>query len=439
MKNIFIFRRDLRLEDNKALNLAFMEGDVTPIFIFDPKQVKDNEFKSDNVVQFMVTSLKELSDEISKLGGHLNVFYGDTFEVIKSLDGVATLSINLDYTTFAKERDKGISNICKERNIKINFAEDYLINSIKGVMNKSKPYKVFTPYYKAAKLLEVEKPFTEKKRFAKEKIVNKFSLDLANAKFFTFNDQIAVKGGRKEALQLLDKDYRSYGDIRNFPFLSTSRLSAHLKFGTISVREALNKLRSEELIRQIYWRDFWATITHFYPKVISSNFYEKFDNIPWKNKNFDAWKEGKTGFPIIDAGMRELNKTGWMHNRVRMLTASFLVKDLMVDWRLGAKYFAQKLVDYCPMQNQNNWQSVAGTGASALAWFRVMNPWLQQEKFDPECRYIKKWVEELKNIPTKDVHNWHAKYSEYNVYGHPIVDHKLQSKDFINSLKESFS
>ena len=255
--NLFIFRRDLRIEDNNALNLAFKAGNVIPIFIFDKKQVENNDFKSDNAVQFMIKSLEELKESIEDKKGNLNFFYGDTLEVLEEIlkkEKINSLFFNLDYTPFAKERDKKIFDVCKSNNVQVKAVEDALINPVEKVLNKGKPYKVFTPYYNKAKEVEVKKPFTEKQIFYKKSINNQFSFNLEDSKaFFEFNEYLAVKGGRKEALAILERSFANYSNIRNIPSLSTSKLSAHLKFGTISVREALDKIKNEELSRQIYW------------------------------------------------------------------------------------------------------------------------------------------------------------------------------------------
>lgn len=394
----------------------------------------------------MVTSLKELDRNLSGLGSKLNLFYGDNIDVIKDVvkqNSVDAIFYNIDYTPFSKKRDAEIEALASSLGIKVFSLEDALINKVNSIENNKSFYKVFTPYYNSIKDKEVDKPHTEeaelkKFRNSKKDILSKYIMSFNKTdNFYEYNENISSQGGREEALETLKKDFSKYGERRNLPYISTTKLSAHLKFGTVSVREAVYAYRSvPELVRQIYWRDFWAGITYFNENILKNSFYPKYDSMVWdKNPLFDLWKEGKTGVPIVDAGMRELNTTGFMHNRLRMLTASFLIKNLHVDWRLGAKYFAQKLIDYCPMQNQNNWQSVAGVGASALAWFRVMNPFLQQKKYDPSCRYIKKWIPELKAVNIDRIHKWDIS-QENSGYPEPIVDLKSSSKEFINRVKD---
>ena len=438
MKSIFIFRRDFRLRDNTSLNLALSKSEeVIPIFIFDPKQVVDNEYRSDNAIQFMVHSLIELHRDLERLGSGLKIYFGDTLDVLESIilsNSVEGIFFNRDYTPFSKERDTKIMNMAKSMGINCYSKEDYTLNSVESVKTSKGYYKVFTPYYNAVKDIGIPKSSTNDEmffKFSKKDAKSKYEIDFDYTKnFYSFNENIAVKGGRKEALAIFKENFDRYSYTRDIPFLDTTKLSAHIKFGTVSIREAAFNFReNESLLRQIYWRDFWSYITYYEPNVIDRAIDSKFRSIKWSNRHFDDWKEGKTGIPIIDAGMKELNTTGWMHNRVRMLTASFLVKNLLVDWRLGAKYFAQKLVDYCPMQNQNNWQSILGSGIGAQPWFRVMNPLVQQEKFDPDCRYIKRWIPELRNLDPQSIHNGVD-------YISPIIDLKSSREQFISMIKQ---
>lgn len=428
-KSIFIFRRELRLEDNIALIEALKASDVLPIFIFTPEQVIKNEYKSDNAVQFMIESLKELDDELKSKGSKLHLFEGVPVEILKHLikkHDIKSIYLNKDYTPYSQKRDEGIKKLCDEEKVDFKQCEDYMLNPVESILNKGNSYKVFKAYYTKAQQNKVEKPLkNEHKNYIKINDEKEIKWE-DSKKYYKVNKDLALKGGRKEALKILKslkEKLKNYKESRDFPLTNTTLLSSYLKFGVVSSREVyyIFKEVSEELIRQLYFRDFWAYITYFNPQVIKENYNKKFDNIKWKNDkdDFEKWKSGKTGVPIIDAGMRQLNKTGLMHNRVRMLTASFLIKNLLIDWRLGAKYFAQHLMDYCPMQNQNNWQAVSGSGVSALPWFRVMNPWLQQKKFDEYADYIKMWIPELEDVPEEDIHSWFKEFKYYKKIDYP--------------------
>ncbi|MCM2325813.1 MAG: DNA photolyase family protein, partial [Candidatus Woesearchaeota archaeon] len=248
------------------------------------------------------------------------------------------------------------------------------------------------------------------------------------------NPQLITHGGRKEGLKILSSlgRFAGYSEDRNYPSRElTTKLSPHNKFGTLSIRETYYEITRQlgefsVLLNELYWRDFFTHIGYFFPHVFGHAFKNKYDNIKWKDDElkFKAWCEGKTGFPIVDAGMRELNSTGFMHNRVRMITASFLIKDLHIDWRKGEKYFATKLIDYDPCVNNGNWQWAASTGCDAQPYFRIFNPWLQQERYDYECRYIKRWLPELKDIGYKSIHN--IKNEPVKGYVSPIIRHDIE-------------
>src|SRR5581483_2326939 len=251
------------------------------------------------------------------------------------------------------------------------------------------------------------------------------------------NKNTFLQGGREEAQQLLKnvRDLKSYGRTHDYPAYDTSHLSAHLKFGTLSVREVYYAIMQSLdvphfLIRQLYWRDFFIYIAFNHPTVFGHPFKKRYEHIPWKTDKtlFNAWCTGTTGFPIVDAGMRELNTTGFMHNRIRMIVASFLVKDLHINWLWGERYFAQKLIDYDPAVNNGNWQWIASTGCDAQPYFRIFNPWLQQKTYDPQCEYIKKWIPELADETPKTIHNWfNIDHSRIKNYRRPIVNHAQES------------
>ncbi len=452
-KSLFIFRRDLRLADNTALNNALAQSNkVIPCFIFDPHQVTDkNSYKSDNAIQCMLESLTQLHNAIVKQGGKLYFFYGNAEDVIKKIikeNTIDALFINRDYTPFSTARDKKIKKICADHDIHFEVSDDALLNSPESITKKDgNYYSVFTAFYKKAAMIDVPTPIKQQHGdWFSGAIKNSEPTTLFKKILPTQNKKIASSGGRKEGLTILKHltDLKNYNHDRDYPAIATSHLSAHLKFGTISVREAYHAIiehlsSKHPLLRQLYWRDFFTHIAYHKPTVFGHAYHEKYDKLQWNNdkKIFAAWCEGKTGFPIVDAGMRELNTTGFMHNRVRMIVASFLVKDLHINWLWGEKYFAQKLVDYDPAVNNGNWQWCASTGCDAQPYFRIFNPWLQQKKYDPDCIYIKKWIPELRKYDNKIIHTWFKesfdklRMNEQNKnesYPRPIVDHAQETK-----------
>ncbi|MGZ5076618.1 MAG: cryptochrome/photolyase family protein, partial [Methylobacter sp.] len=326
-----------------------------------------------------------------------------------------------------------LAAVCRQLGIALHMLPDSLLNEPEQAVKADQtPYKVFTAFYNNARQFPVALPrVLDKPGFLA--VDSEFTIDRLDLPPVEYT----IKGGRQRALEILDKlgDLADYQHNRDFPALqATSMLSAHLKFGTCSVREVFyavtERLGSEHpLLRQLYWRDFFTHIAYHFPAVFGHAFLEKFDTLQWDNNSdhFQAWCDGKTGFPIVDAGMRELNATGFMHNRVRMITASFLVKDLHIDWRWGERYFARQLVDYDPCVNNGNWQWAASTGCDAQPYFRIFNPWLQQLKFDPDCRYIYRWLPELQAFPPKIIHQWDKKHSACD-YPAPIIDHGFESQ-----------
>lgn len=450
-KSLFIFRRDLRIEDNTALINALKSSEkVIPIFIFNYEQIckRKNNYFSENAFEFMINSLKELNNEFKNINFKLYFFLGENQDIIKKLikkEKINAIFINKDYTLFSKKRDNEIKKICEKEKIDLNEFDDLLLTPLDKALKKDKtPYTIFTPFYKLTKNFSIKLPQKNNFRnYYNKKITSEIKIEEIR---YDKNKKIKIQGGRKEGLNLLKnaKKMFEYNSKRDFPFLDfTTHLSAHHKFGTISIRESFFSLKENEtLLRQLYWRDFFTQIAFHFPKVFGKSFKEKYENIDWikneNDKNFIAWKNGLTGFPIVDAGMRELNTTGYMHNRLRMITASFLTKDLHIDWRLGEKYFAQKLVDYDPCVNNGSWQWCASTGCDAQPYFRIFNPWLQQQKFDKNCLYIKKWIPELKNFSIKEIHNWHKINKSINNYPKPIVDHKIQTKITLFKFKKIY-
>jgi deoxyribodipyrimidine photo-lyase len=454
---LFIFRRDLRIIDNNGLNyLSSICKNIYTIFIFTPEQVgSGNNYKSNNAVQFMVESLEDLSREINKEGGHLYTFYGHNEKVIADcIKGwnIDIVAFNLDITPYARGRDDKINKMCQKMNVFVAYDNDYFLHKPGSILNGSgNSYQIFTPYYNSAKKIKVQEP-TGKRRLHLKKndkqIPGKISLDLAFKKFVgKENPDILVHGGRENAIKQMHiaaKNIKHYAQTRDELSKPTSHLSAYIKFGNVSIREVHDAFKSKhEFVRQLYWRDFYAQLLYAHPTSLEHAVKPKFDKIKWHhNENwFELWKNGMTGFPAVDSGMRQLNSTGYMTNRARMIVSSFLVKILMISWQKGSQYFAQKLIDYDPASNQLSWQWSASTGTDAAPYFRFMNPWIQQKEHDSNCEYIKTWIPELSALEPKIIHNWETEYINHkNIkYPKPIVDYTIQKKKALemyeNALK----
>ena len=441
--SLHVFRRDLRLQDNTALIAALDASEqVIPCFIFDKRQIEHNNYKSEHCLQFMMQSLQELDAELQKKQSRLYFFYGIAEEVVARL--LQTLPIqavffNRDYTPFSLERDRHIEKWCRAQDRDFHCYGDALLQEPEDVHKPNgESYTIFTHYYKKALLLPVNVPQKNKHAHYYQKPIDFAEQNMPPQFLQRTTPNLAVKGGRREGIELLKQTASlvDYANRRNFPAMdATTKLSAHNKFGTISIREFyafIKQLPRDEntLIKELYWRDFFTYITFHYPRVLGEAFHAKYNHIAWSTNmnHFRLWCEGRTGFPIIDAGMRELNTTGYMHNRVRMITASFLTKDLHIDWRWGEKYFAQQLVDYDPAVNNGNWQWSASTGCDAQPYFRIFNPWLQQKKFDPDCLYIKRWIPELARVPLNIIHEWYKPHpSVFSNYPSPMLDHTRES------------
>jgi deoxyribodipyrimidine photo-lyase len=452
---LFIFRRDLRIVDNNGLNfLSKLCNNIYTIFIFTPEQVgSGNKYKSDNAVQFMIESLKDLASEIRKQGGHLHTFYGKNNKVIadciKAWD-INVVGFNLDITPYARERDDEIFKMCQRMKVFVSYNNDYYLHPPGTIKSGTgQPYQKFTPYYDTASKIKVQTPVGKRHLQLKSKdlhIPNKISLDQSMSKFTKINSDILVHGGRPEALKMLSnavRNIKNYNAIHNDLSKKTSELSAAIKFGCISIREAYKALHGKPgLIRQLYWRDFYANIMYEFPHVLGHSLKPKYDKIHWHYNSswFNAWKKGETGYPIVDAGMRQMNTTGYMHNRARLIVASFLVKTLLIDWREGEEYFAQSLTDYDVANNNGNWQWISGGGADSQPYFRVFNPWRQAEEYDPKCEYIKKWIPELKDVSAKDLLKWDTKYLHYKdiKYPKPIVNYEDQREKVLKMYSSIF-
>ncbi len=443
--SLFLFHRDLRLDDNTGLIEALNQSTwVIPCFILDVQQITDkNKYKSENAIQFMIESLNDLEHQLNDKNGRLFLLYGSTKTIIQDLlkdNKIDAIFSNKDYTPFSKQRDEIIKEICSKYNADFVSCDDALLNQPEQTLKKNgDPYTIFTPFYKNASQIHVPKPIKNHHK-------NYFTSSLkckGNAGDETIiknsNNNLFVHGGRSQALEKLASldHHKQYLKERDFPSIDgTTSMSAHLKFGTCSAREMFHAiyatLGNHALLRQLYWRDFFTSIAYFFPHVFGNSFHQRYRYVAWKHdtEKFEQWCHGQTGYPIVDAGMRQLNATGYMHNRVRMIVASFLTKDLLIDWRWGEQYFATKLVDYDPAVNNGNWQWAASTGCDAQPYFRIFNPWLQQKKFDIDCLYIKKWVPELNNLTPKEIHSWERtslSQSKYTNYPKPIVNHATES------------
>ena len=444
---LFIFRRDLRIIDNNGLNLLSKHcKNIFTIFIFTPEQITSaNNFKSNNAVQFMIESLEDLESQISNKGGKLYCFYGSNEKIVRQCIQdfkIDVVCFNLDYSPYAIKRDKEIISLCEKMKTYVMYDHDYYLHEPGSILTSTKtPFKKFTPYYESALRKKITAPSpTTINRFSmvKKPISNRISLNVAMNKFTKTNNSILVHGGRPNAMKTLmnaSKTQTHYASTHNDLEKNTTILSAFIKFGCVSIREVYHVLKSKrDIIRQLIWRDFYANILYSFPRVLGSAMKEKYNKITWHHntKWFEAWREGMTGFPIVDAGMRELNTTGYMHNRARLITASFLVKTLLISWEHGEKYFAKQLTDYDPASNNGNWQWIASTGADSQPFFRIFNPWEQAKNFDPNAEYIKKWIPELKDVPVKDILKWEIVssndlYKDIN-YPKPIVDYSKQKK-----------
>jgi len=469
--NLFLYHRDLRINDNTTLiDQSKNEEFIIPIFIFPPEQIdpKKNEYFSNASVQFMIESLHELSTDIKNRNGKMYFFKGDNLKVLKNIHkkiGINSIGYNIDYTPYAKKRDNEIKNWCNNKNIKLYEKEDYVLyNILNGqTLKKNKtPYQVFTPFKNFClnnlKVNEINK-FNEFNFITNSKLKDiKYNINEKNINnFYIDNPDINVHGGRSNGLQILNNisKFKDYKKNRDYLTYKTTFLAAHNHFTTISIREVyhtiLNELgKNSGLINELHWRDFYVNISHYFPHILNGQigkknkaFREKYDDIKWSsnNNNWEKFIKGETGFPIIDAGIKQLLKHNFVHNRVRMLHGNFVTKDLHIDWREGEKFYSNNLVDIDVMVNNNSWQWCAGSGTDAQPYFRIFNPWTQLKTYDAELKYIKEYLPELKDVPNKDIINWwkpeiHNKWLNDGVkYFKPILDHSIESKKSIEIYK----
>ncbi|MES2380789.1 MAG: deoxyribodipyrimidine photo-lyase [Bacteroidota bacterium] len=428
---VFWYRRDLRLEDNAGLYHALKSGlPVLPLFIFDKDILDKLEDKQDKRVNFIYEQIELLKRELNQLQGDLWVEYGSPLAVWQKLISqfnVQKVFTNHDYEPSAIERDSQVKQLLSKARITFNSYKDQCIFEKEEVVkDDGKPYTVFTPYSKKwkARLNDFYlKAYPTKKYFSQLYKPDTIQA-LISLRSIGF-EKVQVNYPAKQTTQSIIKNY---AEQRNFPAIAgTSKLGIHFRFGTISIREKARKSKkvSETYLNELIWRDFYMMILHHFPHVVNGAFRSEYERIQWLNNesDFENWCNGQTGYPIVDAGMRELNTTGFMHNRVRMIVASFLTKHLLIDWRWGEAYFAQKLLDFDLSANNGGWQWAAGCGTDAAPYFRVFNPTLQTEKFDKQGEYIKKWVPELLTLG----------------YPQPIVNHEFARKRCLEVYKQGLS
>ncbi len=425
--SIFWFRRDLRLYDNTALYYAIQEKEpVLPLFIFDTEILDDLVDREDARVNFIHNQLSEINNQLKEIGSGVLVKYGKPEDVYKTIikeHDIQSVFTNRDYEPYALERDQKIDNVLQQKGINFYDFKDHVIFEKDEILTGgNEPYKVFTPF---------KNKWLEK---LKSGHIHPYEISLTKENFHQFDSDLPTLeniGFEKSDIPIPEKEYdksiiKKYDEDRDFPAKNgTSRLGIHLRFGTISIREAVTHAQklNDTWLNELIWRDFYSMILANFPHVVNNAFKAKYDAIPWRNskEDFQRWCEGKTGYPIVDAGMRELNQTGYMHNRVRMIVASFLTKHLLIDWRWGEAYFAEKLLDYELASNNGGWQWAAGTGTDAQPYFRIFNPYSQTDKFDKNKAYIKKWIPE---INTSD-------------YPDPMVDHKEARQRALDTYKSA--
>lgn len=410
---IFWFRRDLRLDDNVAMYHALIDNnEVLPIFIFDTSIINILD-KDDARITFIYAQLTLINEKLKEKGKKIAIFHGKPLDIFIELTNKYTIKnvyCNHDYEKYAIERDLSIQKFLNKQNISFfSYKDQVIFEKDEVVKDDNKPYLVFTPYSNKWKIKLIENPIKllPSQDLLQNIVDHNFSfISLEHLGFLP--SKIVIK-----PFVLNNELVENYQDKRNFPALdSTSYLSVYLRFGVVSIRHLVlyaNQFKEKTFLNELIWREFFMQILYHFPHTVSQSFKPQYDGIKWENNEtyFKKWCDGKTGFPIVDAGMRELNATGFMHNRVRMIVASFLCKDLLIDWRWGEAYFAEKLLDFELSSNVGNWQWAAGSGVDAAPYFRIFNPDEQLKKFDFEKKYCKKWIPEL----------------ETSYYPKPIVNH----------------
>ncbi len=427
---VFWFRRDLRLEDNAGLFNALSSGyKVVPVFIADSNILERLEEKKDRRVSFIYGALTDLQRKLAAAGSSLRILFGtpeNAFRRLLTEYNVKAVFANNDYEPYATTRDNTVRNILKSAGIPFRTSKDQVIFEKDDILKRDhKPYTVFTPYSKAWK-----KQLTDMclSAFISEKLMNNF-LKTDPYPFPALRDFGFESSGYTFSVPVIDREIiSSYHLTRDIPSMEgTTRLGVHLRFGTVSIRKLVRTAieLNEVWLGELIWREFFMSILWHFPYVTEYSFKRKYDNIPWRNNEdeFDRWCKGMTGYPIVDAGMREMNETGFMHNRVRMITASFLAKHLLIDWRWGEAYFAAKLLDFELASNNGNWQWSAGCGCDAAPYFRVFSPHEQARKYDHDNTYTDKWVPEINS----------------GSYPVQVIDHAFARNRAINTYSASLS
>lgn len=425
--HIHWFRRDLRLHDHRALAKATNDGEhlVLPLFIFDSHILDALENKADQRVHFIHHTLRHMRDQLQSLGSSMLVRYGKPIDVWKALldeYDIASVSVVRDYEPYALERDKSVYDLLHAKNISFTGCKDQVIFEKSEITkNDGDSYSVFTPYSKSWKAALTKADYAEAKVNNKRFFPSK-PLPVPTLEDMGFKETDTDLFPSKD---VSDDILKHYHDKRDIPSVrGTSRMSVHLRFGTVSIRELVRRAMStnETFLNELIWRDFYQMTLYHHPQSPQKALKPKYDNIEWEinESHFAAWCAGRTGYPLVDAGMRELNTTGYMHNRIRMLTASFLTKHLLIDWRWGERYFAEKLLDFDLAANVGGWQWAAGCGNDAAPYFRIFNPYTQQEKFDPSNTYVKRFVIEFGT----------------DKYPKPIVEHKWARERALERYKK---
>ncbi|MCH2224625.1 MAG: DNA photolyase family protein [Crocinitomicaceae bacterium] len=422
----FWFRRDLRIADNTALyNALNASKNVQCIFIFDNLILSELP-KDDARVSFIYKQLASIDQKLSTFGSSIRVELGNPVKIWEKIlreEIVDSIYTNKDYEPYARKRDGSVRDLCDTFNVKFHRFKDQVIFEESEILKKDgKPYTVYTPFKNS--WLKKFNPLEFKPISSERKLNN------LRKKKYDFPSIVAI-GFTQSRIKVKDftlDNIKEYSQVRDIPFEDkTSYLSPHLRFGTIGIRTLIHEVKDncDLFISELIWREFFMQILYHFPKVVTQSFRQKYDQIPWRNnqEEFTKWCNGKTGYPMVDAGMRQLNETGYMHNRVRMITASFLCKHLLIDWRWGEAYFAKKLLDFDLASNNGNWQWAAGTGCDAAPYFRVFNPTIQLTKFDKELKYIRHWIKEFDEIS----------------YPVPMVEHSFARKRAINTYKEAIS
>ena len=432
MNAIFWFRRDLRLFDHKVLHEALTECDsVSLIFIFDPS-ILEHLQRNDHRVQYIFDNLKALNKSLESKQKSIQIFSGKPTSIFKQLveeNSIQSVYTSADYEPYARKRDGEIAEFLREKNIEFVRKKDGVIfEQDEVVKDDGSPYVVFTPYKK--KWMSQLNPEEDFKEFNITPYLEKFNTLSTKLKIVQALSDIGFVPSTIPAptIRLNDSIIDNYEDTRNYPSVpGTSQLGTSLRFGTVSIRQLGKRAyqsANHTFLSELIWREFFQQILWHFPKTVNNSFKPAYDRIEWRNApdDFECWKEGKTGYALVDAGMRELNATGYMHNRVRMLVASFLCKHLLIDWRLGEAYFAEKLFDFELASNVGNWQWAAGSGVDAAPYFRIFNPITQVRKFDAELRYVKKWVPEFESL-------------EYQ----PMIDHKFARERCLSTYKQALN